>query len=125
MNQQPTLGFDTQSPVVRDTRARAHAKARPSKNALHISLIKDFYSRSFNADAWAAEKGLSILSVRPRVSEINKAGLLHRVAYGLTQDGNDQDVFTLYPLYRERMKTLVERFGIDKAAEQIVTEFIR
>jgi hypothetical protein len=125
MNQQPTLGFDTQSPVVRDTRARAHAKARPSKNAFHAEIIQSLYCKAWNADGWAESRELSFLQTRPRFSELFKAGLIWQVGTGKSALGNPQDIYDLRPAVRERINTLAERFGIDKAAEQIVTEFIR
>lgn len=108
-----------QQPILRDTRRKAHDKIKPSVRELQMRLIKAFYFGAWNADAWAGANGLSILSVRPRVTELKKAGLLHRIGYGLTQDGNEQDKFTLYPLYRDRMAVLIEKFGIDKAAEHV------
>lgn len=107
-----------------DTRAKAHKKIKPSVKELQIRLIKAFYHGAWNADAWAEAQGLSILSVRPRVTELKKAELLHRTGYGVTQDGNQQDKFTLYPVYRDRMQTLIAAVGIDKAAEQMVSHFL-
>lgn len=118
MTQTTLFDISTPAPVL-DTRAKAHEKVKPTKHELHIRLLKSFYSGEWCADEWAQENGLSILSVRPRVSELNKAELLHRIGYGFTQDGNQQDKFTLYPLYKLRIETLINQIGREKAFEYI------
>lgn len=120
---QQTLWIDhSPTMTVADTRAQAHEKIKPTRHQLHIRLIKDFYEREFNADAWAVEHGMSVLSVRPRVSELNKAELLHRTRYGLSVEGNNQDVFTLFPYLKDRMAVLIVKYGMDRAAEEIIKD---
>lgn len=114
---QPNIFDVSEQAKPRDTRALAREKVNVRE--LQIRLIKSFYLGEWNADAWADANGVNILSVRPRVCELKKSGLLHRIGYGLTQDGNQQDRFTLYPLYRERMAVLIAEFGIEKAAGQV------
>lgn len=123
---QPEL-FTLTAPVrlLPNTRRQAHEKVKPTKKDLHVRLIKSFYLGEWNADAWADANNIGILSVRPRVSEINKAGLLHRIGFGETQDGNLQNRYTLFPFYKDGMKNLVDAYGLDKAAEMMVEKYVK
>jgi hypothetical protein len=107
----------------KSTSQLAHEKVKPSKRQLQILLTKSYFEGAFSADDWAIEHGYSILTVRPRVSGMNKAQMLHRVGFGLTVDGNDRDKFTLFPYIRIRMERLAAEFGLDAAIEQILTQF--
>jgi hypothetical protein len=121
--QRALFEIDIEYVPITDTRTKAHDKAKPSKRDLHILLLKSYYEGQFSADDWAIERGISILRIRPRVSEMNKAGMLHRVGYGLTVDGNDQDKFTLFPYIRNRMQLLACKYGIDRAAVETLVQF--
>lgn len=117
------IGHSPASVIAPDTRAQAHDKMKPTVKSLRVRLVKDFFERSFTADEWATEKGLSILNVRPRVSELNKKSMLHRVGFGLTQEGNKQEKFTLYPYLCDRLERLAGEFGLDEAAEELLAQF--
>lgn len=120
---QPQL-FPTSVPLVPpDTREQAHNKVKPSKHSLRVALLKDLYEGRWSADEWAASKGISILSVRPRMSELKKKGLIYRVGFGRTVDGNNQEKFTMFPYIRNRMQLVACKFGIDKAAKEMLASF--
>ncbi len=48
-----------------------------------------------SADAWAIERGYSVLAVRPRMTELFKAGLIYKVGTAESIDGNPQNVFQM------------------------------
>jgi hypothetical protein len=75
----PQRSISRVAPKPNDTRAQAYEKVKVTAKTLRVRLIKDFAEKSFTADEWATKHKMSVLSVRPRVSECNRAGLLHRV----------------------------------------------
>lgn len=123
MNQQALFTIDT--PIL-DTRARAHEKVKPTKRQLHLSLVRSLYGGTWSADTWASHHSMNFMQVRPRFSEMNKAGMLHKVGEGKSVFGNPQDIFDLKLAVRNRMDTLMANgIAFDKAAEQMIDQYLK
>lgn len=112
---------ESRSLIEPDTRAKAHKKL--DKAGLRVLVIKELYKRDWNADALAKclrpNDELFFMSLRPRFTELKKAGLIYRTHIGLSNTGNHQDIFALFPVWKTRLATLAAEFGFDKAAQEL------
>ena len=76
-----------------DTREIARRRTGTKKRDILRALMRSLLDGPVSADAWAIERGYSILSVRPRMSDLKNAGLIYECGTAKTVDGNPQNVF--------------------------------
>lgn len=125
---QPYLAFDEpiRPPVVQtppDTRAEAYSKVKPKVHDLQMMLMRHLYNVGpLSSDQWAIDHNISHMLVRPRMSCLKKAGIVYRMGFGLSVEGNNQDKLALFPYLKERLRTLTEHFSVDEALANLLAE---
>lgn len=120
MNAQPEL-FEPVPPIPRDTRAKAHAKAKISIRQIQQLLLRDLYQgRQFGADEWAGWREINEYMVRPRITGFKNATMIYRVGYAFTNQGNYQDKVAIYPYLQTRMQTMTEHADLDAVINEIL-----
>lgn len=85
-----------------DSTSREAAEAmQPSAARLRssaLNYLKGFYPRGFTADEIASHLTLSILSIRPRISELFRLGLIEKTGERrLNESGNSAHVWRVKP----------------------------
>lgn len=78
-----------------DTREIAKRRTGTKKRDILRALMRSLLDGPVSADAWAIERGYSVLAVRPRMTELFKAGLIYKVGTAESIDGNPQNVFQM------------------------------
>lgn len=86
-----------------DTREIARRRTGTKKRDILRALMRSLLDGPVSADAWAIERGYSVLAVRPRMTELFKAGLVYKVGTAKSIDGNPQNVFQMGAVYLGRI----------------------
>lgn len=82
--------------IFSDTRRHAYAKAKDTATILRGKCIGALTTGNFTADEIAEILEESILSIRPRISELNKAGIIEDTGIRRINDsGNSAKVWRL------------------------------